>query len=52
MADYKAMYVHLFQETTKAIEMLQKAQQQCEEMYLNNMETIRPIFTCNKQDEQ
>ena len=35
MPDYKTMYLHLFQETTKAIEVLQKAQQQCEEMYVN-----------------
>lgn len=43
MADYKAMYVHLFQETTKAIEILQQAQLWCEEKYLNGEETIQAI---------
>ena len=49
MANYKTMYVHLFQETTKAIEILQKAQQQCEEMYLSSEESIQSISVCDTQ---
>ena len=48
MANYKAMYVHLFQETTKAIELLKKVQQECEEMYLNSEETA-VVSLCNEQ---
>ncbi len=51
MANYKEMYVQLFKETTKAIELLQKAQQQCEELYLNSEET--EIFSlCNERAEK
>ena len=34
MANYKEMYTTLFRETTKAIEILQRAQQDAEEMYI------------------
>ncbi|HML46240.1 MAG TPA: hypothetical protein PKE04_05765 [Clostridia bacterium] len=34
MPDYKEMYRILFSETTKAISILQQAQQQTEEMYI------------------
>ena len=34
MPDYAQMYVHLFRATTKAIELLQAAQQETEELYL------------------
>lgn len=36
MPDYKEMYAMLFQETTKAISLLQKAQQIAEEMYISD----------------
>lgn len=39
MVDYKKMYFHLFNETQKAIEIMQKAHQDCEEMYINGEET-------------
>jgi len=35
MPDWKEMYLHLFRETEKAINILVEAQQQCEEMYIN-----------------
>lgn len=35
MADYKEMYLHLMRETERAIQILIKAQQDCEEMYLS-----------------
>lgn len=35
MPDYKEMYFHLMHETTRAINLLVKAQQNCEDMLLN-----------------
>lgn len=35
MTDYKRMYYTLFQAYTKAIEILQQAQQEAEEIYIN-----------------
>lgn len=34
MADYKSMYTTLYQKVTIAIDILQNAQQQTEEMYI------------------
>ncbi len=34
MEPYKEMYLRLFNETQKAIELLQKAHQDCEELFL------------------
>lgn len=36
MADYRKMYYHLFNETTKAIEILQNAQQKAEEIFTDS----------------
>ena len=33
MSDYQEMYLHLMRETEKAIRILVKAQQDCEELY-------------------
>ena len=38
MADYKAMYLKLFNEVTDTIERLQKIQQQCEDIYIKSEE--------------
>ena len=38
MPDYREMYIHLAQETEKAVRILIKAQQDCEEMYINSTE--------------
>ncbi len=35
MPDYKKMYLELFRETEKAIDILIAAQRRCEEMYIN-----------------
>ena len=35
MADYKQMYITMFQSVTKAIELLQKAQADAEDLYLS-----------------
>lgn len=36
MADYKLMYEHLFNAVTDVIEILQKAQQKTEDIYIEN----------------
>lgn len=36
MPDYKAMYLTLFKETTKAISLLQATQEKTEEIYISN----------------
>lgn len=38
MADYQKMYRKLFQATTRAIELLQQAQQETEEIYISSDE--------------
>ena len=38
MADYKKMYIRLFRAVTQSIELLQEAQQDCEELYLSASE--------------
>ena len=42
MPDYAEMYRVLFRAQTKAIELLQKAQQETEEMYISAEETDKP----------
>ncbi|MDY5612805.1 hypothetical protein [Dysosmobacter sp.] len=36
MPDYQKMYLHLMRETEKAIRILEKAPQDCEELYLQD----------------
>ena len=38
MADYKEMYKRMFQETTRAIRILEAVQQECEELYISGAE--------------
>lgn len=38
MADYKKMYMRLFHAVTDSIEILTKAQQDCEELYISEEE--------------
>ena len=38
MADYKKMYLRLFHAVTDSIEILTKAQQDCEEIYISDEE--------------
>lgn len=41
MADYRTMYLELFRATTQAIELLQKAQQKTEEIYVSTGDTVQ-----------
>jgi len=38
MPNYKEMYIHLARETEKAVRILQQAQLDCEEIYINSPE--------------
>ena len=49
MIDYKEMYFHLMHETARAISLMQKAQQDCEEMYLNATDT--PVVPLEPKEE-
>ncbi|MBD5085084.1 MAG: hypothetical protein HDT33_08565 [Clostridiales bacterium] len=44
MADYQEMYIRMFQAATQAIEILQKAQQDCEELYISAPEPELTVF--------
>ena len=44
MPDYAQMYAHLFRATTKAIKLLQAAQQETEELYLAADKPLTPLF--------
>ena len=51
MPDYKAMYTKLFQSQTKAIHLLQEAQQATEEMFIEAEEPdIRILSIPEKED--
>ena len=57
MPDYKEMYRILFRETTKAISALQAAQQQTEELYIedqavDNLIVLSPDNDDNEQPPQ
>lgn len=57
MPDYQKMYQVLFQQTTQAIAILQKAQQQTEELYISDGFPDRfrvdlPIMTVDCQKER
>lgn len=53
MPDYAAMYKRLFQSQTKAIEILQKAQQDTEEMYISApVLDIRVLDIKNQADDK
>ena len=41
MADYKSMYLKLFNEVTDAIALLQKAQQNAEQMYISSDHAVQ-----------
>ena len=48
MADYKTMYLKAFNGISKSIEDLQKLQQECEELYLKNEQTLPVSFADDK----
>ena len=49
MIDYKEMYFHLMHETARAISLMQKAQQDCEDLYLNATDT--PVVLLEPKEE-
>ena len=52
MPDYKEMYLHLMRETEKAIRILVKAQQDCEELYLRESgPALRALSSVGGQTE-
>ncbi len=53
MENYKEMYRELFIAVTKAIRILEEAQQKCEEIYINeeNTEKIMDVITPLKEYE-
>lgn len=51
MPDYKEMYLKLFRATEKAINELIKAQQDCEELYLNSEELEWKVLPFVKPEE-
>ena len=45
MENYKEMYLNLFRAVTDTIEILKKAQQECEEIYIScNDQAFFPLF--------
>ncbi len=51
MADYPKMYRRLFNAQTQAIELLQKAQQDTEEMFVEAPDPDIRLLDLNKQSE-
>ena len=52
MPDYQEMYLHLMRETEKAIRILVKAQQDCEELYLREAgQALRILPSASRQAE-
>ena len=56
MADYKEMYKKLFRAVTQATDILQKAQLECEEIYINSSENddnkIMKLKVLNSKDNK
>jgi hypothetical protein len=50
MADYAKMYRRLFNSQTQAIELLQKAQQDTEEMYIEAPDTDIRLLNADQSD--
>ena len=51
MADYKAMYLKLFNEVTDTIERLQKIQQECEKIYIESEKENLKNFEIHKNEK-
>ena len=52
MPDYREMYLTMMRETEKAIRLLVKAQQQCEELYINSPEPVMMPIVLKDPPEQ
>ena len=50
MADYQAMYKTLFQAVTQAVDILNKAQQETEEMYISAEMSILRLVSHDNPD--
>lgn len=50
MPDYKSMYFKLFNGITDAINLLQKAQRECEEVYIKSNDT--PVTMLPKEPSE
>ncbi len=50
MPDYAAMYKRLFKSQTQAIEILQKGQQDTEEMYISARDPVLQLLNENADD--
>ena len=51
MPNYKEMYTTLFRETTKAISILQSAQQKTEEIYISDDTEDNLIIICPNNED-
>jgi hypothetical protein len=51
MADYATMYRRLFNSQTQAIELLQKAQQDTEQMYMDSPDPDIRVIDPHKKDK-
>lgn len=51
MADYKEMYLRLFRASEEAMNIIIKAQRECEEMYMNGVES-KASPTENSQESE
>ena len=51
MPDYKEMYLTLFRATEKAINMLIKAQQECEDRYMESDEPKLHLLNTSKSEK-
>ncbi|MBS1401525.1 MAG: hypothetical protein HPZ79_00870 [Oscillospiraceae bacterium] len=52
MPDYKQMYRALFRATTEAIELLQRAQIQAEEIYLPSEAQVIPLIQPGRDERE
>ena len=51
MADYAKMYTELFRAATKAIKILQDAQQETEEIYISDDDPVLTLLSPDSDDE-
>lgn len=52
MVDYKEMYLRLFRASEEAMNIIIKAQRECEEMYMNGVESqVSPTENSQESEE-
>ena len=49
MTDFKKIYLHIFNKVTDAIDLLQAAQRECEELYI---QSAAPIITIHGEEKE